>query len=342
MARSIKRSLVRKAEAPTATDGPDRDEKLDAAPTVFRRATKGSGSAWNAGAIAQAQAGIDEAREDLAQNILSGDRILEIDPAMIIDPIGSDRRSDWMDQEEFLSFVESIREHGQETPIGVWPKDHDWRPDPIDPANLERVQFLLLAGRRRTEAARRLNRPVRAVIASQECRGGDENTFEMLAFRFRENDEREGLSAFERLSSIGQMYDVLSEASSEKVKAKEFARRVGVHESTVSRARAVYGSRNEILNAFKNVYDMSFRELQNAMAELAQNNATGRKKPKAKPSKLRIMRKIGARNLAVEAGDGKLSIKTTGVKLDKDSLETLGDLVARFLEEHRAKVDAGQ
>ena len=262
MARGLKRSLIDGLGKAPETDKGEQiaapeENTAPATPPAFRKATGGAGSAWKAGALAHTQADLDEARENLAQDILTGDQVIEIDPEMISDPIGSDRRSDWMEQEGFLSLVESIRENGQDMPILVWPEDPDWRPDSIEPKNLERVQFLLLAGRRRREAARKLGQPVRAVIASQEGRAGSEATFNMLVLRFRENEEREDLSAFERLLSIGQMYEELKATSEAKVTAKDFASRIGVHESIVSRARAVHRSKDDILNAFKNVvYDL--------------------------------------------------------------------------------------
>jgi ParB family chromosome partitioning protein len=315
------------------TEGADHS---DATPTAFKKATSGAGSAWKAGAIAQAQGDLDDAREKLASDILSGSHVIEIDPGMLTDPIGSDRRDDWMEQADFLSFVESIRENGQDMPILVWPEDLDWRPDDIDPENLERVQFLLLAGRRRREAARKLGRPVRAVIASQDGRGGAEATFNMLVMRFRENDEREDLSAFERLLSIGQMYEELTATTDIKIKAKEFAERIGVHESIVSRARAVFRAKSEFLNAFKNVYDMSFRELQEALAKLT-GEQSAKAKTTLKPKKLTITRKVGSRKLLVSSQGGKLSVNAAGLNLDKAGLEGLGDVIATYLQEQEPK-----
>lgn len=334
MARGLKRSLLKNAgKQDTGTDLTAKAEVMEAEaamPPAFRRATGGAGSAWKAGALSQVQDGLDEARENLARDVLTGDQVIEIDPEMISDPIGSDRRDDWMAQEDFLTFVASIKDNGQDMPVLVWPADPEWKPDPLDPKKLERVQFLLLAGRRRCEAARKLGRPVRAVIASQEGREGAEATFNMLVLRFRENEERQNLSAFERLVSIGQMYDELKGSSDAKISAKDFAGRIGVHESMVSRARAVHRAKAEILNAFKNVYEMSFHDLQTAMSALSEKAV---KKPKAaaKPRKLRVLRKVGNRNLSVESVGGTLSIRTTGVKLDKRRLESLGDLIAEYL-----------
>lgn len=338
MARGIKRSLIKNTtkaapEANAPVEQAEATEVPETKPAAFKRASSGAGSAWKAGAVAQAQAGWDEAREQLANDILSGDHVLEIDPDSISDPIGSDRRQDWMEQEDFRSLVESIRENGQDTPITVWPEAADWQPDALDPTNLERVQFLLLAGRRRCAAVKELGRPVRAVIGPSTNRSDENSTFEMLVLRFRENEERQALSAFERLLSIGEMFESLKASSENKITAIEFAKRIGVHESIVSRARAVQKSKDEILNAFKNVYDLSFQDLQKALAKLAEMDAEKSQK-KTKPIKLSVTKKIGKRNLTIESVGGKLSVKTTGMKLDKQRLEGLGDLIADYLKGH--------
>ena len=335
MARGIKRSLIKDIPKPasaveTSAEALSDDNAANPAPPAFKKAAGGAGSAWKSGALAESQGALDEAREDLGLAILAGDQVIEIDPEMISDPIGTDRRGDWMEQEDFLSLVESIEQNGQDMPILVWPKDPNWKPDTLEPKNLERVQFLLLAGRRRSEASRKLGKSVRAVIASQEGRGGADDTFNMLVLRFRENEEREDLSAFERLLSIGQMYDELSGSSDKKTTAKDFAKRIGVHESIVSRARAVHKAKDEILNAFKNAYDLSFHELQNALSKLSEPSEK-QTKTAAKPKKLKVMRKVGSRNLSVETYDGRLSIKTTGVSLNKERLEGLSDLIADYL-----------
>lgn len=341
MARGLKRSLLKDVGKLNASSEDSSPKQGGVAghpetPTAFKRASAGAGSAWKAGALAETQAGLDEAREAMVTGILNGDQVLEIDPEMISDPVGTDRRSDWMQQEGFQELVESIKASGQDLPILVWPKDPNWRPDELDPKNLERIQFVLLAGRRRCEAARILGRPVRAVIASQEGRSGPEATFQMLVLRFRENEKRDDLSAFERQLSIGQMYEELSTSSETKLTAKAFADRIGVHESVVSRSRAVYKAKDKILNAFKNVYDLSFNDFQKVLAQLAESSPSQTKK-RASPQKLKIVRKVGNRNLSVEAQGGKLSIKASGLKIDKSRLEGLGDLVAEYLSNDGAK-----
>lgn len=130
------------------------------------------------------------------------------------------------------------------------------------------------------------------------------------------------------------MYETLR-ASEEKITAVAFAGRIGVHESIVSRARTVFGARDEILKAFKNVYEMSFRDLQAALATLADKPKA---KAKAAPKKLQVKRKIGSRNLSVTSVNGTLSVKAAGIKMDQQRLEGLGDLIAAYL----AKQETGE
>ncbi len=331
MARGLKRSLIQGSAPQGGAEGDDTAKQADA-PKAFQRAAGGAGSAWKAGAVAQAQAGLDEARDTLSKDILAGRHVLEIDPAAIKDPIGTDRRDDWAAREEFLALKNSVEANGQDTPIQVWPADPNWVPDALDPTNLEHVQFLLLAGRRRCEVAQQLGRTVRAVIAPQGDRNTAHEAFGMLVMRFRENEAREDLSAFERLISIGQMYDALVAASETKVTAKGFADQIGVHESVVSRARAVLKAKDPLLNAFKNVYDFSFQELQKAMAALNEKPAA----PKAKPTRLRSTHKVGSRNLVVETVSGKLAVKASGLALDQTQVNELGEIIATYLNNNRS------
>lgn len=337
MKRSIPRSLISKAMAP-ATE-PAEKEETDApapvpTPAAFRGASAGAGSAWKSGALAQSQATLERNREQLIEDILSGRHELALSPDQISDPLGTDRRSDWVEQEAFATLVRSIEENGQDTPILVWPEDPEWRPDPLDPTNAEGVRFIMLTGRRRHAAAEKLGRKLRVILGPAEARKKADNRFEMLFLRFRENEERENLSPFERLLSIGEMYETLR-ASEEKITAVAFAGRIGVHESIVSRARTVFGARDEILKAFKNVYEMSFRDLQAALATLADKPKA---KAKAAPKKLQVKRKIGSRNLSVTSVNGTLSVKAAGIKMDQQRLEGLGDLIAAYL----AKQETGE
>ncbi|MEL6609318.1 MAG: ParB N-terminal domain-containing protein [Pseudomonadota bacterium] len=325
MKRSIPKSLVQRAldQSKSSEDAgiPADLETKSAVPM------KGAGSAWKAGALAQSQSAVQEAREALAKDVLNGRHEVVLDPGQVDDPLGSDRRDDWRDQPAFRSLVESIAANGQDTPIVVWPKDPNWTPDPLDPTRVTGVAFMLLTGRRRHAAAAELGAELRAILAPPDLRVGEKTQFEMLFLRFRENEAREDLSAFERLHSIGEMYEELQRTEG-KITAVAFAQRIGVHESVVSRARTVFARRDEILNAFKNAYDMSFGDLQKAIATLGQTQKTP-KKPAVKA--LTAKRKLGRRNLVLTQSNGNLAIKASGIPVDQKDLDALGDLIADFL-----------
>lgn len=332
MKRSIRRSLVSKAISQTAevTDE-SREGGGTKRPETAPAPLKGAGSAWKTGALAQSQAAVEQGREQLAEDILSGRHELRLSHDQVSDPLGSDRRQDWMDQEAFQALLESIKANGQDTPILVWPEDPDWTPDPLEPTAVSDVPFILLTGRRRHAAAKQLGLHLRAILAPPDLRDAENSQFEMLFLRFRENEARENLSAFERLLSIGEMFDA-TRKSSERMTAVAFAGRIGVHESIVSRARAVYAAKDQILNAFKNAYEMSFRDLQSGMASL---EAKPKKPATRAPQKLTAKRKIGTRNLSLTLASGNLSIKVAGVPVSKDQLEELSDLIAEYLNKNK-------
>lgn len=340
MKRSISRSLLNQGkntdDGTTPTDRsllpPEFREAAD--PTASPKARLGgAGSAWKAGALSQTQSELDRRREEIAESILAGQHELQLDPARIIDRIGSDRRTDWRDQDAFRVLRESIEKNGQDTPIHVWPSDPAWRPDTLDPEKLEGVSFLLITGRRRQAIAQLLGRKVRAILATPKNRKGDNDRFEMLFMRFRENEERENLSAFERLLSIGEMYESYRIASIEsKTTAVSFAALIAVHESAVSRGRALLKIKDEILHACKNVFGLNYRELEKLITEHSETAKLPSKSP-AKPPKIAISRKIGKREILLTSQGGRLSVSASGLNLDKDTLQALGDVITGFLEE---------
>ncbi len=298
----------------------------------------GSGSAWKAGALSDASQILQVERAQIVEQILSGRHELQIDASQIVDVIGSDRREDWRDQEAYEKLKESVEKNGQDTPIHVWPADPNWRPDEREPESVEGVVFHLIVGRRRHAILEALGRPVRAVLVPQSHRGSREEQFEMLFMRFRENEERENLSAFERLVSIGEMFERLQEANQhEKLTATEFAKRVGVHNSAVSRGRAVYAARDEILHACKDVYELSHRDLERVLNDLSGKPLKPAQKKPSKPKKLTIQRKIGSRKLSVTGQGGKLSVAASGLTLDEDILNGLSDVIAEYLDKHGSK-----
>lgn len=346
MKKTLSRSLLKPTLNPTPTKAIDLDEvevpdgldtQSQERETVAKPRIGGAGSAWKAGAAEQSKAALLRSREKMASDILGGRHELSLDPDHIFDSLGSDRRADWKNQEAFKSLKESIEANGQDTPIQVWPFDPTWIPDALEPDNADGVEFELITGRRRHAIAASLGIKLRAILASPEKRGVPDEHFERLFMRFRENEERENLSPFERLLSIGEMYeDLKSGGSGRDVTAVSFAKRVGVHESVVSRGRAIFKARDAILNKFKNAYDLSFPDLQKAVSSFSEES---RKKTttKAKPQKIVVMRKIGTRNLSVSTQSGRLLVSAAGMNLDKEGLEGLSDLIATYLQERGSK-----
>ncbi len=347
MKRSIPRSLVGRS-APAPENGGQSDDVEDApstestpaAPTAGSKPPlpgastgdfRGAGSAWKSGALAQSQSAVERIREKLIVDILDGRHELSISPDQITDPLGTDRRANWMEQDAFATLLDSIELNGQDTPITVWPEDPAWTPDPLSPTSVGGVKFVLLTGRRRHAAAEQLGLKLRAIIAPTCERQSDRHRFEMLFLRYRENEERENLGAFERLLSIGEMYETLSGADADaSLTAVSFAKRIGVHESIVSRARASYAAKDRILNAFKNAYDMSYKDIQDVLKTLDERPKLA---SKTKPVTLLVKRKIGSRNLSASATAGTISIKATGIKMDQARLEGLSDLIAGYLND---------
>lgn len=302
----------------------------------FKPRMGGSGSAWKAGAQADTQALLNEKRAQLADNILKGGHELQLSGDQITDEIGSDRRDDWKDQAVFQSLRQSIELNGQDTPIQVWPVDPNWKPDALEPENVAGVPFILITGRRRHAILSELGRPIRAILADPNKRNSKDVMFEMLFMRFRENEERENLSAFERLISIGEMFKRLKAGQGgDGITASAFAKQIGVSESHVSRGNTIFRQKSKILHACKNVYDLSHRDLEKLLSDLNDAPKRDAKKPK-KPTKLVVSRTVSGKKLSVASTGGKLSISASGLKLDRKALEELGDVVANYLERRKS------
>ena len=97
MKRTIPRSLVSKAlnQSPEPSGNGD-EAKVDTAPSSTTAPFKGAGSAWKAGALAQSQAAVEQGRAQLVDDVLNGRHELQISPDQVEDPLGSDRRDDWI------------------------------------------------------------------------------------------------------------------------------------------------------------------------------------------------------------------------------------------------------
>ena len=347
MKRAIPRSVLEQMKAKRADPEADAPEEGAAAGQVHaseggsRESVPGGfGGAWKAGAMAQVEGDLTELRDGIVDAVLSGKRELSLDPVRIDDPLGSDRRPDWEDTEAFIALRDSIAANGQDVPVQVWPADPAWRPDPRDPLDAGTQRFHLLSGRRRRAACAALGLPVRAVIMPPpEGASEAENRFAMLFHRFRENEAREDLSPFERLLSIGEIYEVLARTEETPPTAVAFAARIGVHESIVSRARAVLRHRDTILNTFKTPYDLSFRALQDALVQIegqGKKTPVRKKKAKAKTHKAEISR--GGRTLKAVMTDKTITIRLSHADADKADLEkALAEFAAALPERTTGK-----
>ncbi|NSX57012.1 replication protein [Parasulfitobacter algicola] len=344
MKRTLSGSILKKkpkdereaAVAPSGTEENPADVQSASSSGVKPR-LGGSGSAWKAGALTDAEKLLKQERAQSVEMILSGQQELTIWPDQIVDVIGSDRRDDWRYQEAFAKLKTSIEANGQDTPITVWPADPNWRPDEREPGNVEGVDFHLIVGRRRHAILEDLNRPVRALLGQQVKRGTEEEQFEALFMRFRENEERENLSAFEQLVAIGEMFERLQEANpGQKVKASDFAQRVGIHDSAVSRGRAVFAAQEQILHTCKNAYELSHRDLERVLKDVTDKPSKPATK-KTKSKAIVVERKIGNKKLSVSGQGGKLSVSASGLALDKDVLNELSDIIAEYLNNKGSK-----
>lgn len=324
MKRAIPRSVL---EQMNARRRETEDENADTLPR-----TGGSGGAWKAGAMAQVEGDLVQAREAQVAAILAGDRALSLDPEMIDDPLGSDRRPDWQETDGFHALKDSIEANGQDVPVQVWPADPDWRPDPRAPTETGNARFHLLSGRRRRAACVALGRPVRAVIVPPPAGASDaDSRFAMLFHRFRENEAREDLSPFERLVSIGEIYEALTMAEEGAPTAVAFAKRIGVHESIVSRARAVWRHRDAIRARETDPYALTFKALQALLAEIEGRVPKAPTKEKAKPRPVSATLERGGRTLSAKASRGTITVRTDGLDIDAATLEMVLKKIALAL-----------
>jgi ParB family transcriptional regulator, chromosome partitioning protein len=121
----------------------------------------------------------EEARA-LRQALEDGERIVELDTGKIDVSFVSDRLSDEeRDDPDFLLLVESMRESGQQVPILV---------RPIGEGS---GRYQVAYGHRRLKAARRLGRPVKALVRAL-------SDDELVLAQGKENAERRNLSFIER------------------------------------------------------------------------------------------------------------------------------------------------
>ncbi|SMC71206.1 plasmid partitioning protein RepB [Rhizobium sp. RU36D] len=122
-----------------------------------------------------------------AEQIMEGEAVVDLDPALLDDSFVSDRLDD--DEVAFGELVEAIRERGQDSPILVRPH----------PTALGRYQVVF--GHRRLKAARLLEKPVRAVIKPIA-------DLDHVIAQGQENSARENLSFIERAVFAQKLQDL--------------------------------------------------------------------------------------------------------------------------------------
>jgi ParB family transcriptional regulator, chromosome partitioning protein len=187
-------------------DAPDEARETSVTPPA--RTTSGAVKAMGL-SLGGIQREIEEARQ-LKDALIEGERIVELDPALIDPSPYTDRLSDGAhNDEEFASLVESLKESGQQIPVLVRPhtKKHG--------------RFETAYGHRRIKAARELDIKVRAIV-----RPLDDGA--LLLAQGKENAERRNLSFIEKSLFVHGML----EAGVERAAAQAA---LGAHKAEMTR-----------------------------------------------------------------------------------------------------------
>ena len=182
------------------------------------------GGMWAGSAMNMLKQRLEDASGSLHAGILAGTVVMELDPDQVQDSVGSDRVTEWAQDEDFGQLVANISRRGQTQPIRVRPQDDKWAPDPENPLETS-YTFFIQSGRRRLAACRSLGIKVKAIIATEE---GDQYLAD-LEERFHENTMRKNLNGFEELLSIGAMAGMMQD----KTQA-EIAEHLGIAQGDVS------------------------------------------------------------------------------------------------------------
>jgi len=310
------------ASADGPMDGP-RDGQAE------KPVSSGRGGAWRAGLHADTQHDLNDLKAKQADDIAKGDQTISLKPAQVRDLVGTDRRADWQDQEDYLELRDSIEKYGQDVPIEVCPLDAGWQPAASDPTNVEGVEFELITGRRRRAVAEDLGIDLRAVMLPKEDQD-QHHKWQVLLRRYRENNHRSNLSPLEKMLSVGEMYAAWSRTSDQS-SIRQFAGLIGIDASFVSRSNRLSKHEKALKAAFPDPYKLGYRELESWITGLS-NDATSPKRATAAASK---SMKIDVHGHRVEWKRRKDSLVLTigGVDEDPDvaDLEKLiGELVRKL------------
>ena len=164
----------------TASPQPSAGGEFPPAPEAPKRMPAGAVKAMGL-SLGNLTREIDEARR-LAQS--GGERVIDIDPAMIAPSPVSDRLSlGATGDETYLALVESLKTSGQQVPVLV-------RPHP-DAAKAGQGWFQSAYGHRRIRAAIELGQPVKAIVRAL-------SDVELVLAQGKENAERRDLSFIEK------------------------------------------------------------------------------------------------------------------------------------------------
>jgi len=255
MARKLPKRLV-SAEAKAVVEN---DPVLDEARLRHSSLNPSSaGGAWARASASVAASELTKLQRERIEKLMSGDLVIELDPSQVTDEIGSDRNADWISDETFDQLKESLAQHGQDVPIQVQVVNPQWKPefDETTGLNLKDVEFRVIGGRRRLEALKQLGLKVRAVCVPADPSVG----FDQLHRRYRENAERENLSLFDELMSIGELFSH-EKTFGEKMTGRALAKRLGVSEPKVSKGRALFDNYARISKEIENPHALTLHQL---------------------------------------------------------------------------------
>lgn len=119
-----------------------------------------------------------EAARRLNEAVVAGERVIQVDPSLILPSIVRDRMEGWSEGHGFDALVESIAVHGQKVPVLVRP--HPDHPD----------RYQTAYGHRRVAALARLGRPVEVIVRNLSDQ-------DLVLAQAKENLDREDLSFIE-------------------------------------------------------------------------------------------------------------------------------------------------
>lgn len=295
----------------------------------------GRGGAWRAGLHADSQHDLSELKAKQLDDIMNGRQAILLNPNQISDIVGTDRRSDWQDQPEYLELRESIEKYGQDVAIEVCAVDSDWRPQGGNLTDFEGVQFELITGRRRRAVTVDLGIDVRAFILPRNHEAVSHH-WQVLLRRYRENNLRSNLTPFERMLSVGEMYEAWTKTSTQP-SIRQFAGVIGIDATFVSRSNRLLKNEAKLRAEYSDPYKLGYRDIEAWIIRAASDE----QQPKAAVKKTSRASKIDVSGHQIEWKRRNNSLLLTIPGIDKDpsseSLQRLLEGLVKELIEGRSK-----